>query len=143
MTNRRRKSVWLGTCGLGGNLGGIAQVARNCVSLLRTAPGGLCLKRVISLLDREAAGDVPRAGGKLPRLSACRGSRARFAARMTAQLLWRPDLIVYDHVDLAQCQTLLPKSLRSRHAVWACGVEVWRPLPARKLKALKTADLLL
>ena len=139
----RQKNVWLGTAGLGSGFGGVAQVARSCVSALTTVADGVCLDRVISLLDRSSAA-VGRADGERDyRLDCSNGNRVRFSALMARQMALRPDLIVYDHVDLAQCQTVLPRRLRSPHVVWVHGVEVWQPLPARKMKALQTAELLL
>jgi len=140
-------AVWLTSSGIDPAMGGIASVTRSCLEALAPgefpeagpAPGGamrfICLQNPP---DREAED----CAGKL-RNRFCRGSRLRFVLENAWQILAKPDWVIHEHVDLAQCQTLLPRFLQSRYAVWCHGIELWRELPPRKQKALKGADLLL
>jgi phosphatidylinositol alpha-1,6-mannosyltransferase len=136
------RSIWLGTVGLGESFGGVAHVARCSVAALTSGGANLQLQlqRIVSLLD---AGNAADRGSAVPCLiQPCSSSRIRFTARILAQAVWRPDVVLFDHVDIAQCQTFLPRPLRSRYMVWVHGIEVWKPLPRRKLAALRDAELL-
>lgn len=140
-------AVWLTSSGIDPAMGGIASVTRSCLEALAPgefpeagpAPGGamrfICLQNPP---DREAED----CAGKL-RNRFCRGSRLRFLFEVALQVFHRPALILFEHVDLAQCQTLLPRPRRCPYAVWGHGIELWRALPARKEEALREADLLL
>ena len=99
------------------------------------------LLRVMSLLDGPASIDQAfiNQGFKIKR---CHGSRPRFTGATLTQLVSRPRIVLFDHVDVAQCQTLLPRSMRTPYVVWVHGIEVWKQLPARKLAALRGAELL-
>ena len=63
--------------------------------------------------------------------------------RLLPQVIRCPDLVLYDHVDIAQCQMVLPAALRSDYMVWVHGIEVWKSLPPRKLAALQGAKRLI
>jgi phosphatidylinositol alpha-1,6-mannosyltransferase len=143
------RPIWLATVGLGEELGGVAHVARSCLAALRAEPrdtghGTACwnLDRVVGLLDPSMpAVDL---GGLAPQcVKLARTSRLRFLSLVAGQLVCRPALILYDHVDLAQSQLLLPRQFRTPHVIWIHGIEVWKQLPKRKLSALKAARLLI
>lgn len=55
---------------------------------------------------------------------------------MLRQVFCNPDLLIFDHLDLAQCQALIPRFLRRPYTVWAHGIEIWRPLPWLKRRGL-------
>ncbi len=135
--------LWLGSIGLSlGKGGGVAHVARTSLAALSRTDAPFRLERVLSLLD--VPGDklpvsLPRGAAWKP----CGGSRARFILQVLRQSLARPDFILYDHVDAAQCQMLLPAFSRVPYGVWVHGVEVWKKLPPRRLEALRRANVLL
>lgn len=54
-----------------------------------------------------------------------------------------PDLVVYDHVDLAVLQAVIPRLKSVPYAVFLHGIEVWKPLVGRRREALLGANLLL
>ncbi len=54
-----------------------------------------------------------------------------------------PDIVLYDHVDLAILHAIIPRLQRIPYAVFLHGIEVWRPLVARRREALLGASLLL
>lgn len=129
-------------------MGGIASVTRSCLRALAqsdvdgdSGEAGVAVTRFVSL--QSGSGRV--LSGISPDLDfrSCAGRRLRFLAEVGLQVFNRPDWVLYEHVDLAQCQVLLPKALRSRFAIWGHGIELWRPLPRRKAQALHEADLLL
>lgn len=135
------ESIWLCTVGLGQQFGGVAHVARCSVDAITGEASSFHLRRIVSLLDSvETLPPVQADPGIV--ITPCCGSRVRFTSRVFSQLFARPDMILFDHLDIAQCQTLLPNRLRAPYAVWIHGIEVWKELPARKLQALKDADLL-
>lgn len=117
-------------------------MARTTLEALDRAESPYRVERVISLLDPASAGPpVP-----LPRgasWKSCGRSRSRFLRAVLGQAVSRPDFVLFDHVDLAQCQTLLPRFLRRPYGIWIHGIEVWKPLPRRKLAALRGASVLL
>lgn len=134
-------SCWLATVGLGRQFGGVAGVARACAHAFDRSPGW-SLQRTISLLDdSDADAELSRGANRF--LVGCGGSRKRFALAMLGQMFDRPRVIVYDHVDVAQCQTILPNPLRVPHALWVHGIEVWKQLPRRKLAAMAQSELLI
>ena len=47
-----------------------------------------------------------------------------------------PDLVVYDHVDLAVLQAVIPRLKSVPYAVFLHGIEVWKPLVGRRREAL-------
>ena len=54
-----------------------------------------------------------------------------------------PDLVVYDHVDLAVLHAVIPRLKSVPYAVFLHGIEVWKPLVGRRREALLGANLLL
>ena len=136
-----QSSIWLATVGLGQQFGGVAHVARCSVDAFRQSDSPFRLDQVVSLLDSPIRSTQHLTKGLLIRR--CQGNRLRFSAGIFAQAISRPQLILFDHVDIAQCQTLLRVSRRLPYAVWAHGIEVWRQLPKRKRDALCAADLLI
>src|ERR1700692_3074193 len=54
-----------------------------------------------------------------------------------------PDLVVYDHVDLAVLHAVIPRLKSVPYAVFLHGIEVWKPLVSRRREALLGANLLL
>lgn len=135
------RSIWLGTVGLGQSFGGVAHVVRCSVDALTSGQSDWRLERVVSLLDSAHADEQQ---SQLPcRIKNCSTSRFRFTASILAQAALRPDAVLFDHVDIARCQTFLPRLLRSPYLVWVHGIEVWKQLPRRKLAALRGAKLLI
>lgn len=65
--------------------------------------------------------------------------RASWMATVAAGTLRAPDLALYEHVDLAVAQLLLPARQRARYAVFLHGTEVWRPLGRLRREALRRA----
>lgn len=54
-----------------------------------------------------------------------------------------PDLVLYDHVDLAVLHAVIPRLQNVPYAVFLHGIEVWKPLVGRRREALLGAKLLL
>lgn len=133
--------AWLTSSGIDPEMGGIASVTRSCLAALSRGEATPALDRFVGLYS--APGPESRWHGDSMTFRNCSGSRLRFLFEITRQIVARPDLILYEHVDLAQCQVLLPKSLRRPYAVWGHGIELWRELPARKRETLERADLLI
>ena len=135
-------SIWLGTVGLDRGFGGVSHVARTTLAALGAKGSGFGVPRVVSLFDASGEGSpVPLPRGT--QWTACARNRLKFLFGIAAQVVLRPDFVLYDHVDVAQCQMILPRFLRRPYGVWVHGIEVWKPLPARKLAALRNASLLL
>lgn len=139
-------AVWLTSSGIDADFGGIASVTRSCLRSLR--PGNPSedhgISRFLALFD-PAPEQRPGDGlDELPgiRYRSCGHRRWQFACEVFRQAFEKPSLVMHDHVDLAQCQTLLPKPLRQPYVVWCHGIELWRELPPRKTQALKEADAL-
>jgi glycosyltransferase involved in cell wall biosynthesis len=133
-------------------MGGIASVTRSCLAALagnrKISRGGKeesCprVSRLIRLRDPDPA----LSGLESPPLDLdvrnCGGMRRKCLGEIARQIVERPDLLIYEHVDLAQCQTMIPRALRRPYLVWGHGIELWRPLPPRKERALREADALL
>lgn len=57
--------------------------------------------------------------------------------------LQAPDFVLYDHVDLAVLQAIIPRLRPVPYAVFLHGIEVWKPLVGRRREALLGANLLL
>jgi len=71
---------------------------------------------------------------------------ARIPAAVVTALLGSiktPDLVVYDHVDLAVLHAVIPRLKSVPYAVFLHGIEVWKPLVGRRREALLGANLLL
>jgi len=140
--------AWLTSSGIDADMGGIASVTRSCLAALAGASGEgvrkepLAVDRFLGLYSAQPSGVLADRASSVS-FEDCGGSRLRFLARVARQVVGRPDLVLYEHVDLAQCQVLLPKRLRRPWALWGHGIELWRPLPRLKKKALLEADLLL
>jgi len=134
--------LWLGTVGLGQEFGGVAHVARTTLEALERSDAPIRAERVISLFDAvKAPPPVPLA--ERVTWKSCGRNRAVFLGHILAQVTSPPDFTLYDHVDVAQCPTFLPRRWRSPYGVWVHGVEVWKDLPPRKLSALREARVLL
>jgi len=134
----KQPAVWLTSSGIDPEMGGIASVTRSCLAALhRSATDGATATRFIGLRS------APAGSGHGITARDCRGGRLRFLLETTRQVWKRPDVVVHEHVDLAQCQVLLPRRGRRPYLVWGHGIELWRPLPARKERALREADGLL
>ena len=102
-------------------------------TLTALAAAALPVKRVVSLFDTAGHGPpVPLAPGT--RWTACGRNRSRFLTRILSQAVARPDFLLFDHVDIARCQTFLPGFLRRPYGIWVHGIEVWKRLPRRKLR---------
>jgi phosphatidylinositol alpha-1,6-mannosyltransferase len=136
--------VWLTSSGIDVDMGGIASVTRSCLVAL--------VSDIVSAKVRFIRLRSPAPGSGHPALEKIvsrievregRGNRLRFLAEVTRQVVARPDLVIHEHVDLAQCQTMIPSFLRRPYAVWGHGIELWRPLPRRKEQALREADALI
>lgn len=136
------RSIWLGTVGLGQQFGGVAHVARCSVNAVASGESPFQLDHVVSLLDSQRSIEDAYVAKRYS-IKRCRGSRIRFTAGIIAQVVSRPAAMLFDHIDIAQCQMLLPKRIRAPYAVWVHGIEVWKQLPKRKLDALRGADLLI
>lgn len=65
--------------------------------------------------------------------------RASWLATVAAGVLRGRDLVLYEHVDLAAAQLLLPTRQRPTYAVFLHGTEVWRPLGRLRREALRRA----
>ncbi len=137
-----QSSIWLGTVGLGRQFGGVAHVARCTVNAFSGKESPFRLSRIVSLLDTRDSIEATYLTKELS-IKRCHGSRVWFTARIIAQAASPPSLVLFDHVDIAQCQMLLPRWRRPPYAVWVHGIEVWKELPKRKLDALRGADLLI
>ena len=137
--NDRERQVWVATVGLQPNMGGVASVTRSTLKVITKAyPGRV---KVISLNNtRESAPDW------LPRdveFVGCGGNRAKFAFECGKQTVRRPEWILFDHIDVAQCQAMIPKSARSNYGVWIHGIEVWKPLDRFRGLGLRNANWIL
>jgi glycosyltransferase involved in cell wall biosynthesis len=124
MTGLARPRVAIVTSGLGPAQGGIGVVAQMIVRVL--AP------------DCEVG--VFRFHAGWPRWARWSEALTLTAARVVA---YRPDFVLYDHVDLARLQWLLPTRRRPPYVVFVHGIEAWRPLDALRRRALERARLLL
>lgn len=67
-------------------------------------------------------------------------------AKISAQVLvgsqYSPDLVIYDHVDLAVLHAMMPKLRHVPYVVFIHGVEVWRQLGGRRREALLGAAVI-
>jgi phosphatidylinositol alpha-1,6-mannosyltransferase len=67
-------------------------------------------------------------------------------AKISAQVLigsqHPPDLVIYDHVDLAVLHAMIPKLRNVPYAVFIHGVEIWRQLGGRRREALLGAAVI-
>lgn len=142
-------------------MGGIASVTRSCAVALRHRSQ----RRNADVFPEESAaaslerfiayhpGRRKRTGPSLSsqpsflapdlRFVDCRGSKARFVAEVCRQSFGRPDLVLHEHLDLAQAHALIPRPLRRACVLWCHGIELWRELPPRKIRAIREADFLL
>ncbi len=67
-----------------------------------------------------------------------------FAERLLqAQLQRRPDWVLFDHLQLATVQNLVPRAFRRPYAIFLHSIEVWNPLSPIRKQALLGAGLLI
>jgi phosphatidylinositol alpha-1,6-mannosyltransferase len=118
-----RPRIALVTSGIGTKHGGIGVVAQLIVSALNDYS---------DLVVWEHHAFWPR----FARIPAAVGT-ALFGSIKT------PDLVLYDHVDLAVLHAVIPRLKRVPYAVFLHGIEVWKPLVGRRREALLGANLLL
>jgi glycosyltransferase involved in cell wall biosynthesis len=64
-------------------------------------------------------------------------------ALVAAQLADRPPWILFDHLGIARPQVLVPSPLRAPYTVFLHSLEVWRPLPQHRKRALLNAEFLI
>ncbi len=141
-------------------MGGIASVTRSCAVAL----GNLSrrnaeippeesatpfLERFIAYHPGRRTPTGPPLSSRSPSLAPgirfvdCRGGKARFVAEVWRQSCGKPDLVLHEHLDLAQAHALIPRALRRACVLWCHGIELWRELPPLKVRAIREADLLL
>jgi len=115
--------------------GGISRVARLTAKAMATS--GLWSEvNAMSLLDDRPATDLGTVGVRVAHSSAVRfGLALRWASL-------RHQRFVYDFSGLARAHPVLP-GLRKPFAVWMHGVEVWEKARADRLRALRSASLVL
>lgn len=112
--------------------GGVAGVARLMRDALRQAPQWH-LREVALVADDEPVDRAMRAG-----------HRARFIRRMVVnQVVWRPTLVVFNHLGPSRVQAFLPGSVRRPHVVFLHGIEAWTPLGEGERRALEGAQLVM
>src|SRR5262245_44200209 len=70
-------------------------------------------------------------------------SLAYARALVAAQLADRPPWILFDHLGIARPQVLVPSPLPAPYAVFLHSLEVWRPLPQHRKRALLNAEFLI
>jgi phosphatidylinositol alpha-1,6-mannosyltransferase len=70
-------------------------------------------------------------------------SLAYSKALLAAQLGARPSWILFDHLGIARPQILVPSRLRAPYAIFLHSLEVWRPLPRHRKRALLNAEFLI
>jgi phosphatidyl-myo-inositol dimannoside synthase len=121
-SSNSHKKVALVTSGLGTTYGGIGVVARS----IKAALDPRC--RVLVWLHPPF------------------WPRPLRVAKIWAQVLigsqYPPDLVIYDHVDLAVLHAMIPKLRNVPYAVFIHGVEVWRELGGRRREALLGAAVI-
>ena len=137
MSRKLLSEIWFGTVGLDPAFGGVSKVARTSLSALQAGNATIRLGRVISLLDSEVS---PSFSAISSLTRTCSGSRVQFIRETFSQIRSKPKLIIYDHLDLAKSQTLLPHACQAPYAIWIHGIEVWKPLSRRKTAALRGAS---
>lgn len=115
--------------------GGIARVARLTAKALATS-GRWSEIEAISLLDDRPATDL---GGVSVR--AARSSTVRFALALARASVGH-HRFVYDFSGLARAHPTVP-GLRRPFIVWMHGIEVWEKARADRLRALRSANLVL
>ncbi|HNZ96407.1 MAG TPA: glycosyltransferase [Thermoanaerobaculia bacterium] len=118
-----------------GDVGGSAHLGRLVARTLAAYAAEKTLPFEVLDLGRDdpRLPGIARTGFAGDRLALARAVAARQLARS------RPRLIVFDHLGPARIQALLPRSLRSPHALFALGIEVWRPLSWQRRRTLASA----
>jgi phosphatidyl-myo-inositol dimannoside synthase len=109
--------------------GGIARVSELLWRAIDTITAGTC--RRLSLFSSETS--------ELTFAKSLAYSRALLAA----QLAGRPSWILFDHLGIARPQVFVPASLRAPYTVFLHSLEVWRPLPPHRKRALLNAEFLI
>ena len=115
--------------------GGIARVARLVAKAAATS-GRWNEVHAISLLDDRPATDLSGVSVRV-----ARSSTLRFALALAGASL-EHHRFVYDFSGLARAHPALP-GLRRPFAVWMHGIEVWEKARADRLRALRSANLVL
>ena len=107
--------------------GGIARVARMIWHVLKETSGIQC--RLITLIPKGL--DPPKAIDKL-----------RFVKTVAGGLVCRNiDWILFDHLNLARVQRVVPKPFRRPYAVFLYSIEAWSPLNPRLKEILRQASV--
>jgi phosphatidyl-myo-inositol dimannoside synthase len=109
--------------------GGIARVSELLWRAIDTITAGACQR--LSLFSSETS--------ELTFARRLAYSRALLAA----QLAGRPSWILFDHIGIARPQVFVPASLRAPYTVFLHSLEVWRPLPLHRKRALLNAEFLI
>ncbi|NUQ76611.1 MAG: glycosyltransferase family 4 protein [Polyangiaceae bacterium] len=120
---KRRLRVMLVTSGLGNAQGGIGVVAEMIAEVLYENTDVLILRHHYEWPRPVRIADM--------------------VLRSAAFALARPDLVIYEHADLAQLHVTLPYLTRIPFVVFLHGDEIWEPFGGRRKEALLRADLLL
>jgi len=118
-----------------GDVGGAAHLGRLVARTLAAYAAENALPFEVFDLGKNDPGlpGIPRTAFAGDRLALTRALVSRQLPRD------RPRLVVFDHLGPARIQALLPRALRSPHALFALGIEVWRPLSWQRRRALATA----
>lgn len=107
--------------------GGIARVSALLWRVLEEMSARGC--RLITLIPQGF--EPPNAMDKL-----------RFVKKVTRELLWRNvDWIVFDHLNLARVQRVVPRPFRRPYAVLLYGAEAWSPLSPRLKRVVQEATV--
>jgi phosphatidylinositol alpha-1,6-mannosyltransferase len=122
----------LGTTSVVAGNGGIARLARLMAKALAASDADA---DVLALMDSKPAADVG-----LP-VKVTHSSKARFVVAVHRAAL-NHRRFIYDFAGTARAH---PRwgPLRRPFAVWMCGIEVWEAARPDRLRALRSADLLL
>jgi phosphatidylinositol alpha-1,6-mannosyltransferase len=109
--------------------GGIARVSELLWRSVQTITSGAC--RRLSLYSSDSS--------ELTFATRLAYSRALLAT----QLADRPAWILFDHLGIARPQVFVPAPLRAPYTVFLHSLEVWRPLPLHRKRALLNAEFLI
>jgi len=71
------------------------------------------------------------------------GDKIRFVSRALSEAVRNYDIVLFDHIQLAQIASLSPFRLGRRTVLFLLGIEMWKKLPGLKARALRKIDLFL
>ena len=109
--------------------GGIARVSELLWRATQAITAGAC--RRLSLFPKNSS-------------ALTFATRLAYARALVAtQIGERPSWILFDHLGIARPQVLVPAALRAPYAVFLHSLEVWRPLPLHRKRALSNAEFLI